>query len=308
VRTAFQRDRDRIIHTKSFRRLMHKTQVFIAPAGDHYRTRLTHTLEVTQIARTIGRALRLNEDLIEAIGLAHDLGHTPFGHAGETALADVLPGFRHNEQSLRIVDLLERDGQGLNLTEPVRDGILNHSKPDHEITGAYAGRPATVEGEVVKIADGVAYINHDLDDALRAGLVDETDLPAIVLAVLGRSHAERINCLVCDIVQESATYEAPARIGMSPRVQDAANALRQFLFDRVYRPLNARDDTIRAQNVVRELCSYFLADPSRLPIEYRCATRADPPERQVADYVASMTDRFAVELFERLFVPQFWSV
>ncbi|MEA2529913.1 MAG: dGTPase, partial [Thermomicrobiales bacterium] len=168
VRTSFQRDRDRIIHTKSFRRLMHKTQVFIAPAGDHYRTRLTHTLEVTQIARTIGRALRLNEDLIEAIGLGHDLGHTPFGHAGETALAEVLPGFRHNEQSLRVVDLLEKDGQGLNLTEPVRDGILRHSKPNHEITGAFSGHPASAEGEVVKIADGVAYINHDLDDALRA--------------------------------------------------------------------------------------------------------------------------------------------
>src|SRR5262249_13338231 len=170
VRTAFQRDRDRIVHTKSFRRLMHKTQVFIAPAGDHYRTRLTHTLEVTQIPRTIGRALRLNEDWIEAIGLVHDLGHTPFGPAGETALAEILPGFRHNEQSLRIVDVLEKDGRGLNLTEPVRDGILRHSKPHHEITAAYAGSPASPEGEVVKIADGVAYINHDLDDALRAGL------------------------------------------------------------------------------------------------------------------------------------------
>jgi dGTPase len=308
VRTSFQRDRDRIIHTKSFRRLMHKTQVFIAPAGDHYRTRLTHTLEVTQIARTIGRALRLNEDLIEAIGLGHDLGHTPFGHAGETALAEVLPGFRHNEQSLRVVDLLEKDGQGLNLTEPVRDGILRHSKPNHEITGAFSGYPASAEGEVVKIADGVAYINHDLDDALRAALIAEEELPPIVLDVLGRTHAGRINTLVCDIIERSATVSPPARIGMSAAVQDAANTLRRFLFERVYTPLNQRDDTVRAQNVVRELSAYFLADPAQLPIEYRSPERGDPPERQIADYVASMTDRFAVELFQRLFVPRYWSV
>jgi dGTPase len=308
VRTAFQRDRDRIIHTKSFRRLMHKTQVFIAPAGDHYRTRLTHTLEVTQIARTIGRALRLNEDLIEAIGMGHDLGHTPFGHAGEIALAEILPGFRHNEQSLRIVDVLEKNGQGLNLTEPVRDGILRHSKPDHEITGAFAGQPASPEGEVVKIADGVAYINHDLDDSLRAGLVAESDLPPTVLEVLGRTHGERINTLVCDIIAQSMTDTIPATIAMSPTVQAGANALRRFLFDRVYTPLNEREDTIRAQNVVRELGGYFLANPDRLPVEYGSSTRADPPERQVADYVASMTDRFAVELFERLFVPRYWSV
>jgi dGTPase len=308
VRTSFQRDRDRIIHTKSFRRLMHKTQVFIAPAGDHYRTRLTHTLEVTQIARTIGRALRLNEDLIEAIGLGHDLGHTPFGHAGETALAEILPGFRHNEQSLRIVDVLEKDGQGLNLTEPVRDGILRHSKPDHEITGAFAGQPASPEGEVVKIADGVAYINHDLDDSLRAGLVAESELPPVILEVLGRTHGERINTLVCDIIERSATGTIPASIVMSPPVQSGANALRRFLFDRVYTPLNQREDTIRAQNVVRELGTYFLANPDRIPVEYGSSTRADPPERRVADYVASMTDRFAVELFERLFVPRYWSV
>jgi dGTPase len=308
VRTAFQRDRDRIVHTKSFRRLMHKTQVFIAPAGDHYRTRLTHTLEVTQIARTIGRALRLNEDLVEAIGLGHDLGHTPFGHAGETALAEVLPGFRHNEQSLRVVDVLEKDGRGLNLTEPVRDGILRHSKPHHEITAAYAGNPASPEGEVVKIADGVAYINHDLDDALRSGLIREFEVPRVVLEVLGPVHSARIDTLVCDVIEHSATDAIPARIGMSPEVREAANVLRGFLFERVYTPLNEREDTLRAQNVVRELSAYFLADHSRLPIEYRCAERDDPPERQVADYVASMTDRFAVELFQRLFVPRYWSV
>ncbi|HEY7033947.1 MAG TPA: deoxyguanosinetriphosphate triphosphohydrolase [Thermomicrobiales bacterium] len=308
VRTEFQRDRDRIVHTKSFRRLMHKTQVFIAPAGDHYRTRLTHTLEVTQIARTIGRALRLNEDLIEAIGLGHDLGHTPFGHAGETALAEILPGFRHNEQSLRVVDVLEKNGRGLNLTAAVRDGILRHSKPEDEITGASAGRPASPEGEVVKIADGIAYINHDLDDALRAGLVDPCDLPSVVVDVLGPTHSRRIDTLVRDIVDQSATETVPARIELSPDVRSAANVLRRFLFDRVYTPLNEREDTVRAQNVVRELSAYFLADPARLPMEYRSAERGDPPERQVADYVASMTDRFAVELFQRLFVPRFWSV
>jgi dGTPase len=308
VRTEFQRDRDRITHSKSFRRLMHKTQVFIAPAGDHYRTRLTHTLEVTQVARTIGRALRLNEDLIEAIGLGHDLGHTPFGHAGETALAEILPGFRHNEQSLRIVDLLENGGRGLNLTEPVRDGILRHSKPHHEITGAYAGQPTTLEGRVVKIADGVAYINHDLDDAIRAGLVRDDDVPTIVADVLGTRHAARISTLVCDIVAQSDTDEAPGRIAMSPLVQDGANALRGFLYERVYNPLNERDDTRRAQHVVRELSAYFLADPERLPPEHRPADRPDSPERRVADDIASMTDRFAVELFQRLFVPRYWSV
>lgn len=307
IRTAFQRDRDRIIHSKSFRRLMHKTQVFIAPTGDHYRTRLTHTLEVTQIARTIGRALRLNEDLIEAIGLGHDLGHTPFGHAGEAALAEILPGFRHNEQSLRVVDVLEKGGAGLNLTEQVRDGILRHSKPHDEITGSVSGRPGSLEGEVVKIADGIAYINHDLDDAIRAGLVHPSDLPSIVTEVLGNTHAERINTLVCDIVEHSTTSERPGRIAMSPTVQEAANALRRFLFDQVYNPLNAREDTLRAQHVIRELAAYYLEDPNRLPPEHRQVGRDEPPERLVADYIASMTDRFAVETFQRLFVPRQWS-
>lgn len=308
VRSEFQRDRDRIIHTKSFRRLMHKTQVFIAPAGDHYRTRLTHTLEVTQVARTIGRALRLNEDLIEAIGLGHDLGHTPFGHAGEVALAEMLPGFRHNEQSLRVVDVLEKDGLGLNLTEPVRDGILRHSKPHDEITGSTTGEPATLEGAVVKISDGIAYINHDLDDAIRAELIDQSDVPPAVFGVLGTSHAMRINTLVCDIIETSQTDQEPGRIAMSPSILAAANALRGFLFERVYTPLNHQPDTLRAQHVVRELCAYFLQDPGRLPAEYQRRDRADLPARKVADYIASMTDRFAVETFERLFVPRYWSV
>jgi len=308
LRTAFQRDRDRITHAKSFRRLMHKTQVFIAPTGDHYRTRLTHTLEVTQIARTIGRALRLNEDLIEAIGLGHDLGHTPFGHAGEVALAEVLPGFRHNEQSQRVVDVLERDGRGLNLTEPVRDGILRHSKPRSGITGEAAGRPATPEGEVVKIADGIAYINHDLDDALRAGLLAPGDVPATAYEVLGRNHAARINTLVADVIAHSDAETVPGRIAMSDAVRAAADLLRETLFGRVYTPLNAREDTLRAQHVVRALCAYYLEDPARLPEEYRRPERGDPPVRQVADYVASMTDRYAVELYLQLFVPRYWSL
>ena len=308
VRTEFQRDRDRIIHTKSFRRLMHKTQVFIAPAGDHYRTRLTHTLEVTQIARTIGRALALNEDLIEAIGMGHDLGHTPFGHAGETALGQFLPGFRHNEQSLRVVETLEKGGEGLNLTDWVRDGILRHSKPNEAITGAVSGRPGSLEGEVLKISDSIAYINHDLDDAIRAGLLSETDLPPIVHAVLGSGHARRIYTLVTDLIATSRVTTAPGTIAMSPAVHDAANTLRRFLFERVYGPLNHRPDTARAQRVVLELCGYYSSHPEEMPEEYRPGIRPDPLPRLVADFVASMTDRYAVETYQRLFVPRFWSI
>ncbi len=307
LRTAFQRDRDRIIHTKSFRRLMHKTQVFIAPAGDHYRTRLTHTLEVTQIARTIGRAVRLNEDLIEAIGMGHDLGHTPFGHAGEMALGQFLPGFRHNEQSLRVVDFLEKDGRGLNLTDAVRDGILRHSKPDEEISGAVSGKPGSLEGEVLKIADGIAYINHDLDDALRAGMLTIEEIPEIARRVLGDAHAARIDTLVRDIVRSSVVEGDSPKIAMSPDILEAANALRTFLFGRVYRPMNVQEDTVRAQRVLLELCDYYMAHIEELPEEYRSPERDDPPQRQVADYVASMTDRFAIELFRRLFVPRYWS-
>lgn len=307
LRTAFQRDRDRVLHAKSFRRLMHKTQVFIAPAGDHYRTRLTHTLEVTQIARTIGRALGLNEDLIEAIGLGHDLGHTPFGHAGETALADAFPGFRHNEQSLRVVDCLEREGRGLNLTNAVRDGILRHSKLRSGITHAAAGQAATAEGAVVRIADGIAYINHDLDDAIRAGLVALGDVPPQIIAELGASHASRINTLVGDVVAHSDTSVAPGTIAISEPVQATADALREFLFLRVYTPLNEDANTHRAQHIVRALYAHFLADPARLPAEYR-ARADDDPDRRVADFVASMTDRYAIECFESIFIPHHWSV
>ena len=307
LRTSFQRDRDRILHSKSFRRLMHKTQVFIAPAGDHYRTRLTHTLEVTQIARTIGRALGLNEDLIEAIGLGHDLGHTPFGHAGETALAEAFPGFRHNEQSLRIVDHLERNGRGLNLTLPVRDGILRHSKLRSGITHPAAGAANTLEGEVVRIADGIAYINHDLDDALRAGLVAMENVPSDILEVLGARHSSRINTLVTDVIAHSDTSSAPGFIAISAHVQQTADLLREFLFRQVYTPLNEDANTQRAQHIVRALYAHFLEDPDRLPAEYQSRSDEESP-RCVADFVASMTDRYAIELYEEIFVPHHWSV
>ncbi len=307
VRTAFQRDRDRVIHAKSFRRLMHKTQVYIGPSGDHYRTRLTHTLEVAQIARTIGRALRLNEDLIEAIGMAHDLGHTPFGHAGETALAEVFPGFRHNEQSLRVVDLLEKDGEGLNLTNEVRDGILRHSKPRSGMSGEIAGTPQSLEGQVLKLADAIAYINHDLDDAVRSGMIAESEVPADIAAVLGQRHASRINTLVCDVIDSSHVDSAPGEIRMSNAVSEAADGLRDLLFERVYVPLNERPDTARAQHLVRALFGHFAADPGQIPAGNASVLRDDSPERKATDFVSSMTDRFAVETFRALFVPRFWS-
>jgi len=307
VRNAFQRDRDRVIHAKSFRRLMHKTQVYIGPSGDHYRTRLTHTLEVAQIARTIGRALRLNEDLIEAIGMAHDLGHTPFGHAGETALAEVFPGFRHNEQSLRIVDFLEKDGNGLNLTNGVRDGILRHSKPRSGMSGAVAGTPQSLEGQVLKLADAIAYINHDLDDAVRSGMVAESDVPTDIAAVLGHGHASRINTLVCDVIESSQVESAPGEIRMSDSVRKAADGLRDLLFEQVYVPLNERSDTTRAQHLVRSLFGHYADDPAQIPTGDASVRRNDSPERQAADFVSSMTDRYAVDTFRALYVPRFWS-
>jgi dGTPase len=300
TRSEFQRDRDRIIHSKSFRRLMHKTQVFIAPRGDHYRTRLTHTLEVTQIARTIGRALQLNEDLIEAIGMGHDLGHTPFGHAGESALAEMYPGFRHNEQSLRVVDVLERDGRGLNLTEPVRDGILRHSKPRESLAGSVSGTPATLEGSVVKISDGIAYMNHDLDDAIQAGIISPGDIPSIVITRLGDSHASRINALVEDVIAHSDTRKAPGSIVMSSDLRDVADELRGFLFERVYDPLNKLPETLHAQRVVRSLYTWYQDHPDMLPV----SPDGESADRLIADRIASMTDRFAIDLAERLFEPR----
>lgn len=304
IRTDFQRDRDRIIHSKAFRRLKHKTQVFIAPAGDHYVTRLTHTLEVSQIARTIARALNLNEDLAEAISLGHDLGHTPFGHIGEEVLNELYHvGFRHNEQSLRVVDLLERQGRGLNLTWEVRDGILNHSKGQGDILGEGWGEANTLEGGICRIADVVAYVNHDVEDAIRAGIISSHDLPAPVAATLGHTHSQRIDTLVRDVIG----YSWPASgncgpttpaIGMSPEVLKATNMLRRFMFDKVYRPSLAGEQAVRAQEALRLLYSHLMTHEDRLPPELACLS--DDRERIVIDYIAGMTDQYALRLAEEI--------
>ncbi|MGB9660863.1 MAG: deoxyguanosinetriphosphate triphosphohydrolase [Moorellaceae bacterium] len=288
VRTEFQRDRDRIIHCKAFRRLKHKTQVFIAPEGDHFRTRLTHTLEVAQIARTIARALRLNEDLTEAIALGHDLGHTPFGHAGEEALNEIVPGgFKHNEQSLRVVEVLEGEG-GLNLTWEVRDGIVHHTGPV---------KPQTLEGQIICYADRIAYINHDIDDALRAGIIAPEDLPADCLEVLGYEHRQRINTMVLDIIQNSWGKE---RITMSSRVQEATDALRAFLFKYVYIGSRAKTEEGKAKRMLKELYYYYLEHPELLPPPRRAE---ESLSRRACDYIAGMTDRFAIVQYQKLFVP-----
>jgi dGTPase len=303
VRTTFQHDRDRIIHCKAFRRLMHKTQVFIAPLGDHYRTRLTHTLEVSQIARTISRALNLNEDLTEAIALGHDLGHTPFGHVGEEILNELYhQGFSHNEQSLRVVDLLENNGHGLNLTWEVRDGILNHSKTRVDIWGEGWGKVNTLEGEVVKISDSVAYINHDIDDAIRAGMITEGDLPLFIIAKLGNSRSLRINTMVCNIIECSwavrdGSQENPT-ITMSPEILEATNSLREFLFERVYNIRSAQEESEKAREVVRSLYKYFNEHKDKLPPEY--SFYSDEPERRVVDYIAGMTDQYAMRTAKEL--------
>lgn len=295
VRTDFQRDRDRIIHSKAFRRLKHKTQVFIAPEGDHYRTRLTHTLEVAQISRTIARALRLNEDLTEAIALGHDLGHTPFGHAGETVLNRLYPpGFRHNEQSLRIVDKLE-GSTGLNLTWEVRDGILNHTGP---VT------PATLEGQIVKLADRIAYVNHDVDDALRAGIIKKEDLPRDIVEVLGDRHKTRINTMVLDMIEHS--WEQP-RIAMGNVVYKAMDGLRNFLFERVYIGSLAKKEEQKACRMIEFLYNFYLDNPLSLPLEYQKKIDEDGIERCVVDYIAGMTDRFAIKMFEKHFLPSPWA-
>jgi dGTPase len=303
LRTDFQRDRDRIIYSNAFRRLKHKTQVFIAPLSDHFVTRLTHTLEVSQIARTISRALNLNEDLTEAIALGHDLGHTPFGHVGEQILNELFPGgFKHNEQSLRVVDLLEKDGKGLNLTWEVRDGILNHSKSGIDILGEGWTEVGTIEGQVVKIADIVAYVNHDIDDAVRAGVILEKDLPATALELLGDTTSRRINTLVCDIVLNSlASMESNSKgptIEMSANVLEATNDLREFLFDKVYNPSLAGKDTLKAKRVIRLLYSYFLKHEKQLPEEY--VYRDDTVERKVTDYIAGMTDQYALRMAKEI--------
>jgi dGTPase len=304
IRTSFQRDRDRIIYSKAFRRLKHKTQVFIAPLGDHYVTRLTHTLEVSQIARTIARALNLNEDLAEAIALGHDLGHTPFGHMGEEILNELYRGgFRHNEQSLRVVDLLEKDGEGLNLTWEVRDGILKHSKGQADILGEKWGDVGTLEGQVCKIADIVAYVNHDVEDAIRAGIISQSELPEAVVATLGHTHSQRINALVSDIIDCSwpvngdSGLTGPA-IGMSSQVIEATDMLRQFLFDKVYYPSLAGEEAARAARALRLLYSHFLKHGDRLPPEF--ASLPGDKERKVVDYIAGMTDQYALRLAEEI--------
>ena len=305
-RTEFQRDRDRILHCKAFRRLSHKTQVFIAPEGDHYRTRLTHTLEVSQIARTVARSLSLNEDLTEAIALGHDLGHTPFGHTGEEALCSALvriaeryPGaprqFRHVEQSLRVVEKLEYDGRGLNLCWETRDGILGHS-------GAHL--PATLEGQIVRTADRMAYINHDIDDAQRAGILTEDDLPAGPVAVLGHSLAQRLTTLIDDMVTTSADKDA---IALSAPVESALLEMRRFMFDAVYSSPSAKSQGPKAQRLVEELFSHYLDHLEALPKEYQETVRIDPVQA-VIDYVSGMTDRFAIRVYEDLFVPSRWAL
>jgi len=292
LRTEYQRDRDRIIHSKSFRRLKHKTQVFISPEGDHYRTRLTHTLEVAQIARTIARALALNEDLTEAIALGHDLGHTPFGHAGEKALDEVFSlGFKHNRQSLRVVEILE-GGQGLNLTWEVRDGILNH-------TGTIL--PATQEGQIVKIADRIAYINHDIDDALRGGIIKPQDLPQECLLALGQKHGVRINTMVTDIVQNSWGKEL---IQMSSSVQEATDSLRTYLFDRVYIGSSAKREEEKTQRLIKELFHFFCENPEKIPPGMK--NLEDAQERWACDYIAGMTDRYIVCQYQKYFLPANW--
>ncbi len=294
IRTVFQRDRDRILHCKAFRRLKHKTQVFLAPQGDHYRVRLTHTLDVSQIARTCARALRLNEDLTEAIALGHDLGHTPFGHLGEQALTPFLGRpFRHNEQSLRIVEHLENDGEGLNLTWEVRDGIVHHpwSTP----------MPATLEAQLVRFADRIAYINHDIDDAGRAGVLEESELPSDAVRVLGATHSDRIDTLVSDLVAESDERD---EIALSAPVFAALDTLRDFMFSEVYLRESARDDHERATKLIRDLFAYFLDRPDEMPSEYHGAP-GDLATR-VADYISGMTDRYAIRTYERLFLPRGW--
>lgn len=321
MRTAYQIDRDRIIHSKAFRRLKHKTQVFIAPVGDHYRTRLTHTMEVMQVARSIARGLNLNEDLAEAIALGHDLGHTPFGHAGEYALGSCLPGgFRHNEQSVRVVELLEKDGRGLNLTREVRDGILKHSKLRESIAAEGWGIASTLEGQIVKIADSLAYLNHDIDDAVRAAVISVGALPRRANEVFGTTSGSRITAFVTDVVdynwrvaigEGQSWHDAVGNgvaIGMSPEVLEVVDELREFMFSKVYTDSAAKEDDPKTHFVVRRLFDYFCEHPEDLPVEWRTNPRNEPIERRVADYIAGMTDRYAIQVFERFYIPGPWAV
>jgi len=297
IRTVFQRDRDRIIHCKAFRRLKDKTQVFLTPEGDHYRTRLTHTLEVSQNARTIAKALLLNEELVEAIALGHDLGHTPFGHAGERALNGICPyGFIHSEQSVRTVDVLEKDGQGMNLTMEVRDGMLNHQTE---------GNPSTLEGKIVRLSDKIAYIHHDMDDAIRGGILTESDVPKEVREVIGATCGERLDCFIHDIITNSAGVND---IRMSPPVAEAMRRMRQFMFDRVYTNPDAKSEEDKAERLMVTLYEYFFKNIDKLPEEYKGLINAgEPTEKVVCDYVGAMSDRYAISLYEEIYIPKSWN-
>lgn len=297
VRTCYQRDIDRVVHSKAFRRLMHKTQVFLRPEGDHYRTRMTHTLEVSRIAGTITRALGLNEDLAEAIAMGHDLGHTPFGHAGEAVLSQCLgKPFRHNEQSLRVVDVLENDGRGLNLSNEVRMGIIGH-------TGSYD--PGTLEGWVVRRSDQIAYVNHDIDDAIRAGILRNEDIPKSISSVLGESHRERINTLVCDMIH---TSREAGEICMTPQTDQALRDLREFMFERVYRNPVAKGEETKAKDMLQRLYAYYVENPNAMPEDFQPQLSFDGMERTVCDYIAGMTDNYAVFKYTELFIPSGWQV
>ena len=297
VRTCYQRDTDRIVHSKTFRRLMHKTQVFLQPEGDHYRTRMTHTIEVARIARSITRALGLNEDLAEAIAMGHDLGHTPFGHAGERVLTEMLGRpFRHNEQSLRVVDVLENDGRGLNLTHEVRNGILCHTGDPW---------PSTLEGMVVRRSDQIAYVNHDVDDAIRAGVLSDEDIPDSIASVLGKNHRERINTLVCDAI---VTSREAGTVMLSPKVDMALRDLRSFMFDRVYRNPIVKGEEIKAKDMLRQLYEYYVNHPEALPADFQPQMSFEGLERTVCDYIAGMTDNYAVDKFTEIFVPLGWHI
>ena len=297
VRTVFQRDTDKIVHSKAFRRLMHKTQVFLSPEGDHYRTRMTHTIEVSRIARTIAKGLSLNEDLAEAIAMGHDLGHTPFGHAGEVALTEAMgQPFRHNEQSLRVVDILENGGEGLNLTYEVRMGILGH-------TGDRI--PETLEGQIVRKADQIAYVNHDIDDAIRAGILNDEDIPKSIARVLGRTHSQRINTLVCDTIHAS---RESSTIVLSEPVDRALKDLRSFMFERVYRNPVAKGQEQKARGMLQRMYEYYYAHPEALPEGFQPQLSFDGMERTVCDYIAGMTDNYAVDKYTELFIPSGWQV
>lgn len=309
IRTVFQHDRDKILHSKSFRRLKHKTQVFLSPEGDHYRTRLTHTLEVSQIARTVSRALDLNEDLTEAIALGHDLGHTPFGHAGERVLNGLVPGgFHHVRQSLRVVELLEKGGRGLNLTHEVRDGILKHSKGTGPIDPGYPGAlPLTLEGQVVRRCDILAYVNHDLDDALRGGIIAFEQVPHDIIAVLGSSHGRRIDRMVRDMIACSMATDG-SHICQSQEMEQAVVALRDWLYDNVYSIQAIHADFSKASRILRELYQYFVDNEEQLIAHGGRRYPGDTMDISTADFIAGMTDRYAINLYHELFLPQPWKI